>query len=150
MDLDKAIAQLKKMGAAGKQAGDDVKSGTNKGKSGLEDVEGAAARASQALLGLNQAQMALSMIKQAGAAVAQQFKETADYVKKLADDFAVLRRVMQELAALSDKPITDKFVLEQAAIAHKFGLTIEENRVAQGAFKNVAGAMVGDVLDKAG
>jgi hypothetical protein len=150
MDLDKALAQLAKLAGAGKKAGDDTDAGAKKAQQGLEGVDAAAAAAARSMLALQGAQMALSAVQQAGAAIAQQFKETADYVKKLADDFAGLRRAMQELAALSDQPITNKFVIEQGKIAGKYGMTMEENRLAQEEFKNIAGAMVGDEKDEAG
>jgi hypothetical protein len=148
LDPAGATAGLNALGGAGKKAGDDINAAGKKAASGVKNLDDGAAGAKVTLLALGAAQFGLSAIKGAASAIGSEFKRAADHVKSLAEDFATLRRVMQELAALSDQPITDKFVLEQAAVAQKYGMTMQENQAAQEAFKNVAGAQIGDMLDK--
>jgi len=150
MDPSKATAALAKVSAAGKKAGDDVDAGAKKAKQGLDDMSGGAEAAGAAMLGLSAAQFGLSVVHTAAAAVGEEFKRAADYVKKLAEDFAGLRKTMGELAALTGVPNSNKFTVEQAKRGQKYGMTPEENRQAQEVFKNYAGVNVGDELDAAG
>jgi hypothetical protein len=150
MEVDKALKALLKISNAGKKAGEDVDAGAKKGKKGLDDLEDGADSATRSLLNMGRAQMALSMIKAVGTEISKSFKDAADYVRQLADEFATLRKSMAELAELSGKSTTTEFTLEQAKRAQQYGMSIEENRIAQETFKNFAGSQVGDEVDAAG
>jgi hypothetical protein len=143
MDVSGATAALQRVGPAGKRAGDDVAAGVKKGQSGLRELEGSAGGAANSLLNLGRAQLGLAAVKSAAGAVGEEFKRAADYVKTLANDFADLRKAMQELAALKGVSGSNEFTVEQAQKAAKAGMTPAEAAKAQTAFMNAAGAMIG-------
>lgn len=143
MDAAKAIAQLQKISGAGKRAGDDVDAGGKKGRKGLQELEDGAGGAAKGLLGLAKAQMSFSAIKGAATAVGEEFKRAADYVKDLAQDFAVLRKTMQEVATLKGEPNSNQFTVAEAKKAQMYGLNPEQYRDFQAEFMNYAVAQIG-------
>ena len=144
LDPDKATAALTKVGAAGKKAGDDVDSGAKQGKKGLQGLEsGATAAATAVPARSGKAQMGFAALKCRSAAIGDEFKRAADYVKSLGRR---LRRTSQDDARTRSpcrraKP--NEFTLEQAKQGQKYGLTPEENRRFQSEFMNFAGSQVG-------
>ena len=143
MDPSKATAALATVGAAGKKAGDAVDAGARKGRKGLDGLDAGANSAASSLLSLTKAQMGLSALKAAGAAIGDEFKRSADYIKTLANEFADLRKAMQELAALRGEQNNNRFAVKEAQEGQKYGLSPEENRRFQSEFMNFAGSQVG-------
>ena len=86
--------------------------------------------------------MTFAGIKGAAAAVGEEFKRAADYVKHLAEDFAALRKTMQEVATLKGEGNTNEFTVAEAKKAYGFGLNPEENRDFQAEFMNYAGSQI--------
>jgi hypothetical protein len=95
------------------------------------------------LANLAKAQMSLATIKALGGAIAGQFKETAQFIQESAKQFAVLRKSMQEVAALKGSPNSNEFTLEQARKAQAVHLSPAEYRDFQAQFLNYAGSQVG-------
>ncbi len=142
MDASKAKAALTTVGAAGRKAGDDVAVGAAKGKRGVQGIESGAGSATKSLLSLGRAQIGFSMIKAAGQAIGSEFKRAADYVKEVANEFAELRKTMQEVATLKGEANSNKFTVEEARKAQGMGLTAAENRDFQAEFLNYARSQV--------
>jgi hypothetical protein len=150
MDSKGATVALTKVSAAGKKAGDDVATGAEKGKKGLEHMGNGAASAARSMFALSAAQAGLSAVNKVATAIGDEFKRAADYVKSLAVDFAELRKTMQELAALKGEPNSNKFTVREAERGAQYGMTPAQNRSAQEEFMNFTGVNVGDELDAAG
>lgn len=142
MDTAKATASLKKVGAAGAKAGDDVEAAARKGRKGLEDLDTGAKSAAESLLSMAKGRMALTALQSVGSAIGEEFKRAADYVKKMAAEFAELREMMQQVAALKGQPNTDKFVLSEVDKANKAGLMPQQWRQFQEQFQSYAGAQI--------
>jgi hypothetical protein len=136
-NVGKVPADLARVGAAGKKAGDEVDQGMKKAKGGTESFGGSVA-------GLMRAQMTLGAVKAVGHAIGDEMRRSSDYVKNLADQFARTRTTMQEIATLSGQANTNEFVVKQAQQGNKFGLTPQEQQQAQSTFLNMVGAQVGD------
>ncbi len=136
-DAGHTTADLGKVGAAGKHAGDE----TAKGFHGATQSVNAT---TDSMASLMKAQIALSVIKASGQAIAAQYRETSQYIMQMSKDFQGLRKSMQESATLSGQPNTSKFTLAQVAQGEKFNLSPQEQKDVTAEFLNFAGAEVGN------
>jgi hypothetical protein len=150
MDPKGATDALNKVSAAGKKAGDDVATAARKATGGLQESAGAAGGVRQALVAVGAAQVGLSVVKGAAAAITTEFKRAADYVKSLASDFSALRKTMQEVATLKGEPNSNQFTVAEAKKGEQFHLNPQEYRDFQAEFMNFAGAQISDEIDASG
>ncbi len=132
-DVDKAIAQLGKMGLAGKQAGSDVKKGMEDGKKGADTFRDSVA-------GLMKAQMSLAAAKQVAQAIGDEFHRAADRVQTMAKEFTALRQAMQQVAALKGESNSNKFTLNEVKSAAAARLMPQEWKSFQEQFQSYGGA----------
>ncbi len=145
MDPSKATAALSTVGAGGRAAGDAVAGGAKKAQAGVQELGAGAQQTTKTLIGIQAAQIGFTVIRQSAAAVSAEYKRAADYVKSLANDFADLRKTMQEFATLRGVANSNEFTVEQAKKAQQYGLTPEQYRDFQDEYLNYAGSQVGDV-----
>jgi hypothetical protein len=140
MDPSKATAALKQVGTAGKKAGDDVEEGAKKGRKAVDDLGNSGESAAEALVRLGKAQIGMQLISTVGAAISSEFKRAADYCKNLAMEFAELRQMMQQVAALKGQQNTNEFTVSEAKKAAAASLTPQEWRSFQEQFQSFGGA----------
>jgi hypothetical protein len=134
---DAAIySAFNKIGASGKKATKEVKSGFDMIKQGVLG-------ATDSVAGLMKAQMGLSAIKAAGSAIAASFSETSRYIMESAKNFQELRKSYQEFATLSGQANSSKFTIEEAQKGQASHLSPQEWRDFQSEFKNYAGSQIG-------
>jgi hypothetical protein len=126
-----------------------VAGGAKKATVGVQELGAGAQQTTKTLLAIQAAQVAFNMIRQSVAAVSQEYKRAADYVKSLANDFADLRKSMQEVTTLRGQANDDKFTVEQAKKAQQYGLTSAQYRDFQAECLNYAGSQVGDITQGA-
>jgi hypothetical protein len=131
--LDDVIAQLKALGTAGKKAGDDVDDGMGKGKKGAKGL-------GDEMAGLIRTQLSLSAVQSTAVAIGQEFNRSAEYVKKLATEFADLRQAMQQVAALKGESNSNEFTVNEARQAAAANLTPGEWKKFQEQFQSYGGA----------
>lgn len=135
-DVGKIPAQLAQVGAAGKKAGDETKRG----------MEGAQKGAQGFLADLGGMTSALTqfggMAKQAMQAVGQEYQRASEYTHKMAEDFAVLRQLMQQVAALTGQPNTNRFTVQQVQAARAAKLLPQEWIKFQEQFQSYGGAYI--------
>jgi hypothetical protein len=126
MDPQGATAALKKVEAAGKQAGDSVKAGADGANKSLQGMGGGAADAASSLLKLTQAQIGLGTLKMVAEKMMSVLSDSADYARRLAADFVQIQKAMQGLAAIAGKPNQNEFVLSEVKKAEAANLTPQE------------------------
>jgi hypothetical protein len=143
MDTAAATAALKKVGAAGAKAGDEVAAGSGKAEKGLRGAKAGADSFGSSVAGLMKAQMSLAAIKQTASAIGGAFNDTAKYVQEMAKEFQALRKTMQEVATLKGVANSNKFTVDEAEKAQKAHLSPAEMRDFQAQFMNYAGSQVG-------
>ena len=143
MDVDKAIARLQKFASKVRRPATTSMRGAEKGQERSQDIEGGSRLRDQALAQSRQSPVRVRCDQAAAGAVGDEFKRAADYVKKLAEDFADLRKMMQELAALKGESGSNEFTVAEAKKARLAGLMPQEAARAQTDFMNAAGAMIG-------
>jgi hypothetical protein len=136
MDTKDAAAALKRLEAAGKEAGDGVKDGMDKGAAGAKNL-------GDNVADLIKAQMGLSAIRQVASAMGDEFRRSADEVNRLATQFADVRQAMQQVAALRGEGNSNQFTVEQVRAGARAGLTPQEWTRAQEEFQSRAGAYIG-------
>lgn len=121
----------------------------------LEKLKHAGAEAGEALddageksrtLGANVAAVLTTqgyqMLKDGAQALAQGYKETAEYIKSISAEFIALRDSMQEVAALKGVQNTGDFTVKQARAAEAASLTPDEWVKFQEQFQSYAGAFI--------
>jgi hypothetical protein len=136
MDATKAVEQLRELGTEGRKGGQQAGEGLDKASQSAKGLGGE-------LAGLIKVQMGLSLVKEVGGAIANQFRETSQYVQQMAKEFQGLRKSMQEVATLKGQPNTTELTLEEARKAQAFHLTPQEYRDFQAEFQNYAGSQIG-------
>ena len=77
-----------------------------------------------------------------GAAISSEFKRAADYCKNLAMEFAELRQMMQQVAALKGQPNTNEFTVAEAREGESGSLMPQEWRQFQEQFQIYGGAYI--------
>jgi hypothetical protein len=137
--------ESKKTGKAGKDAADDWKHGYDEATQSVDKGSSALAKMMTAQWAMH---AATSAYKYVVGGLGEEYKRQAEYVKSLANDFADLRKGMQEVATLSGRANSNEFTVEQAEKAAKFNLSPEERKNAQSEFLNFAGAQIGDEQGK--
>jgi len=135
MDIDKAINQLSKLGAKGKQSGDDINKGFKTGKAGADEY-------GKSVADLLKAQIGLSTAKEAAAAIGAEYARAAGRVKEMALAFADVRQAMQQVAALKGAQNNDDFALGEVKKASEASLTPEKWRTFQEQFQSYGGAYI--------
>jgi hypothetical protein len=135
-DVSKIPGQLGSVGAAGKKAGEDTEKGFKKAQQGSQSFLTDLGGMTQALTQI--AGLAKGAMQQMG----QQFQEASQYTHKMAEDFAVLRAAMQQVAALTGKSNTNVFTLEQTQKAAAAKLKPEEWIKFQEQFQSYGGAYI--------
>lgn len=134
LDMDKAFNALKKLTEEGKEAGKQT-------KEGLDEANSAGLAFADTLENLITHQ-GYSIARDAAAAMAQGYKESAEYIREIAKEYTGLRTLMQEIAALQGKDNTGSFTSDQARAAAGAGLTPEEWVGFQSSFQASAGAFL--------
>jgi hypothetical protein len=139
-----AVTGLKAIEQAGQGAGDTV-------AKGMERAGQATRRAAQEtkgfgseLAGLAKTQIALQTIRSAAGSMGTEFKRAADYVRETAEKFAELRRLMQQVAALSKQPGSNEFTVEQIRKAGEAKVLPDEWRRSMETLLNYTGVNVGE------
>ena len=107
-----AIADLKRVEAAGTSAG-------NAAAGGMDKASAAAKGFGSELGGIMKAQIGLSAIRQVAAAMGSEFKRSAEEVARMAKQFGQVRDSMQQVASLSGRQNSNQFTVEQSNKAQR-------------------------------
>jgi len=129
-DAAEALKMLDKLREGGEDAGEALKGAGGKAKSLGENV---------ATLISHQG---YQMLKDGAAALAQGYKETADYIKTISSEYINLRETLQQVAALKGQQNTGDFTVKQARAAEGASLKPEEWVKFQESFQSYAGAYI--------
>ena len=129
--------------AAAVKTSSSIKCASAGAAGGLDGVAGAARGVGSEFAGLLKAQIGLAAIRSTGTALISTFKDVGDYVRRSAEEFAGLRKSMQEVATLKGVANAGQFTLDEAKKAAAFNLTPTEFRDFQAEFQNYAGSQIG-------
>jgi hypothetical protein len=140
LEPDAAIAALKGVERAGTRTGDAVAAGAKKADAGLQAASQGARTFMTQVMAIGTTDLARGALQQVGAAIGEEFKRSADYVKAMAKDFIELREAMQQVAALKGKQNDTGFALGEMKDAAKAGLSGQEWKSFQEAFQSKGGA----------
>jgi hypothetical protein len=143
MDMDAAIAALKKVGTTTEAVGAAAKRSGTTTSTAFKGVATAAAGAGTSVGSLIKAQFGMAAVKATAGALTRQFSESSAHIMEMARQFQGLRKSMQEVATLRGSGNTNTFTLDEARKAQKAGLSPQERRDFQAEFLNYAGSQVG-------
>jgi hypothetical protein len=144
LDPTKAAADLGKVGAAGKKAGDDVGKGMEGAAGKVKKVEEATKGLGGELAGLMKGQMTLAAVKGVASALADSMNVAAANAQRMAGDFIKLQKTMQGISALSGQKNNNQFTLAEAKKAAAANLTPDQMVSFRDAFLSKASNYVGN------
>jgi len=138
-----AEADLKKIGDAGKKAGDDIYSAFKKAAKGADEAKESTAGMMMEMLKAEGVSKGLEVLKMAGEAISETMHEAAEHCKELAHEFMEIQKEMQEIAAMTGKKATAEFTSEQIQKAGAVGVSPQEWIATRKAFAAQAQAFIG-------
>jgi hypothetical protein len=132
-DIGRTTAELAKLAAAGKKAGNDTQDAAKKATKSIGDLGGSIASAARAL-------GAIGTANEVVGAVRDRTKECSDYVGRVSKDFIELRRAMQQVATQTGKHSNNELTVEQTHVAAKAIVTLQERTKFREQFQSYAGS----------
>lgn len=132
IDSDAALAELRKLAQQGAEAGKSVDEGLEGAK---EQAKGLGSEISSLIT-----HQGYQMLRDAASALAQGYRETADYIKGISGEYLRLQEILQQVAALTGQSNTGQFTVDQARLAQQAGVKPEEWVRFQEQFQSYAGA----------
>jgi hypothetical protein len=140
---EQELAALRRVAQQGEATGKQVAAGAQRGAKGLKDAGDEAAGFGDQLLNLAKGQMALATVQQLAGAISDTMQHAAEFVRTAVGHFADLQKQLQGIAALSGRPNTNEFTVEQAQLAEKANLKPEQLKEFREAFLSRASNYVG-------
>jgi hypothetical protein len=144
---DRAAADLKAVGAAGKAAGDATAQGARNAQHALEGTGKAAQGVGSELKTLIKAQMGLGAIKGLAGEIGDEWRRVADDIGKASREWQQFRQSLQGVAALEGKANSNKAAEAEIGRAERAHVTPEEAQKFRGAFLAKASLYVGNGPD---
>jgi hypothetical protein len=143
MDSAPAEQGLHKLGAAGKKAADDLDAAFLNATVKIKGAHKESENLLKSMMEINVAEKAMEIGTDIVEAIGESMKAAAEKTKELAEEFIRVQKSMQEIAAMSGKPNTNKFTKGEIEKAAKANVTPEEWSAGRKAFMGQAQAFVG-------